>query len=205
MKFEDIKYQFQEKWQNFLENPVFDRMKSWYEALPKREQRLLRMVLIGVIVLVFINIVYSFTTGISDKENDIDDSIAIARKLDDLNEFMVTNDAELQKKKIELSGGKYISLIDLLDKQQTAAFIKSDSRVGEVKESLKKEVEGGKYYESVADVKYSKITIRQLTKLLFGIEKSESMVKIASIKINRRTDDVRYIDAEFQIVARSPK
>jgi len=205
MRLEDIKYQIQEKWISFMENPFFERIKSWYEALPKREQKLVKVVTIGVITVILFNVLYSLMARISDREDQIDDTISVIKKIDELNEFMIANEAELQKRKSNTLENKYVSLTDLVDKQQALAFIRPDSRVGEIKESLKKEVEGGKFYEGTADAKYNKITIRQLTKLLAGIEKNENMAKIASLKIARRTDDIKYIDAEFQIVTRTPK
>lgn len=205
MRFEDIKYQFQEKWISFMENPFFERIKSWYDALPKKEQKLVKVVIVSVVVIILFNVLYALMARISDREDQIDDTISVIKKIDELNEFMIANEAELQKKKSDTLENKYVSLTDLIDKQQALAFIKPDTRVGDIKESLKKEVEGGKFFESTADVKYNKITIRQLTKLLAGIEKNENMAKIFSLKITRRADDIRYIDAEFQIVARIPK
>ena len=38
-----------------------------------------------------------------------------------------------------------------------------------------------------------------------GIEKNENFARIESLKITRRTDDIRYINAVFNVVARSPK
>jgi hypothetical protein len=155
-------------------------------------------------VLLSFYIVSSFLTGVSKKQEDIEETITVLQKLDNLNDYMQANSMELQKKKTDTLGSKYVSLIDLIDRQQAAAFIKPEARA-DIKETAKKEVEGGKYYENSAEVKYDKISIRQLAKLLAGIEKNENFARIESLKITRRTDDIRYINAVFNVVARSPK
>ena len=202
--FDNIKYKIQELWFDFLNNPNVEKARAWYESLSSRDRTMLKVGVGFFALLLSLYVLSSFVTAISDKETNIDEMIQVTKKLDDLNDFMQVNSAELQKKKTETLVGKYVSLMDLVDQQQAAAFIKPESRT-DIKETPKKEVEKGKYYESSAEVKYSKISIRQLTRLLSGIEKNENFARIDSLKITRRTDDIRYIDAVFEVVARSPK
>jgi hypothetical protein len=202
--FENIKYRLQEMWFTFLNNPNVEKLHAWYQVLPSRDKRMLKMGVLFFCALLSFYVLSSFMSSISQKQENIEEMITIIRKLDDLNDFMQVNAPELQKKKTDTVESKYVSLMDLVDKQQAAALIKPESRT-DIKESSKKEVAGGKYYENNAEVKYSKISIRQLAKLLNGIEKNESFARIDSLKITRRTDDIRYIDVIFEVVARSPK
>jgi len=202
--FDSVKYRLQEMWFTFLNNPNVERVQAWYQTLPSRDRRMLKVGFAFLAGLLSVYVLSSFLTGISTKQENIGEMITVAQKLDDLNEFMQANVMELQKKKTDTLDSKYVSLIDLVEKQQAAAFIKPESRL-DIKETPKKEVEKGKFYENSAEVKYEKISIRQLAKLLAGIEKNENFAKIDSLKITRRTDDVRYIDASFDVVARTPK
>ena len=202
--FETIKYKLQEIWFSFLNNPNIERIQGWYNTLSTRDKKLVRIGLLFLALLFVLNMFYSFLNGISSKQTNIEQSIKVIAKLDDLNDFMAANAGELQKKKTDTVSSKYVSLMDLVDRQQAAALIQPESRT-DIKETPKKEVEKGKYYENSASVKYEKISIRQLTKLLAGIEKEENFARISSLKIIRRTDDIRYIDATFEVVARSPR
>lgn len=202
--FENIKYKLQDLWFTFLNNPYVEKVQAWYQALPSRDRRMFKAAAVFFAVLLSLYIISSFLTGISKKQDNIEETITVLQKLDDLNDYMQANSLELQKKKTDTLGSKYVSLIDLIDKQQASAFIKPEARM-DIKESAKKEVEGGKYYENSAEVKYDKISIRQLAKLLAGIEKNENFARIESLKITRRTDDIRYINVVFNVVARSPK
>jgi len=202
--FDNIKYRLQELWLDILNNPNVEKARAWYESLPTRDRRMFKAGLVFFAALLSVYVLSSFLTAISDKETNIDEMIKVTKKLEEINDFIQVNAAELQKKKTETLIGKYVSLIDLVDQQQAAAFITPESRT-DIKETSKKEVEKGKYYESSAEVKYNKISIRQLTKLLVGIEKNENFARIDSLKITRRADDIRYIDAVFSVVARSPK
>ena len=202
--FENIKYRLQELWFTFLNNPNVERVQTWYQTLPSRDRRMLEVGAVFLAGLITVYVLSSFLTGISTKQENIEEMISVTQKLDDLNEFMQANSMELQKKKTDTLDSKYVSLIDLVEKQQAAALIKPESRL-DIKETSKKEVDGGKSYENSAEVKYEKISIRQLAKLLTGIEKNENFAKIDSLKITRRTDDIRYIDASFDVVARTPK
>lgn len=202
--FDSIKYRLQDLWFTFLNNPYVEKAQAWYQTLPSRDRRMFKAGAIFLAVLLSFYIVSSFLTGVSKKQEDIEETITVLQKLDNLNDYMQANSMELQKKKTDTLGSKYVSLIDLIDRQQAAAFIKPEARA-DIKETAKKEVEGGKYYENSAEVKYDKISIRQLAKLLAGIEKNENFARIESLKITRRTDDIRYINAVFNVVARSPK
>ncbi len=202
--FESIKYRLQDLWFVFLNNPYVEKVQAWYQTMPSRDRRMLKAGIIFFAVLISFYIINSFLSGISKKQENVEATITVLQKLDDLNDYMQANAMELQKKRTETLGSKYVSLIDLIDKQQAAALIDPETRV-DIKETAKKEVEGGKYYENSSEVKYEKISIRQLTKLLAGIEKNENFARIESLKITRRTDDIRYINAMFNVVARSPK
>jgi len=202
--FENIKYRLQEWWFAFLNNPNVERVQAWYQTLPSRDRRMLKVGAAFLAGLLSLYMLSSFLTGISTKQENIEEMITVTQKLDDLNEFMQANSMELQKKKTDTLDSKYVSLIDLVERQQAAALIKPESRT-DIKETPKKEVEKGKFFENSAEVKYEKISIRQLAKLLAGIEKNENFAKIDSLKITRRTDDIKYIDASFDVVARTPK
>jgi hypothetical protein len=202
--FENIKYRLQDLWLTFLNNPYVEKVQSWYQSMPSRDRRMFKVGVVFVALLISFFVISSFLTGISEKQQNLEETITVLQKLDDLNDYMQTNAAELQKKKTDTIGSKYVSLIDLIDKQQASAFIKPEART-DIKETAKKEVEGGKFYENSSEVKYEKISIRQLAKLLAGIEKNENFARIESLKITRRTDDIRYINASFNVVARSPK
>ena len=202
--FDNIKYRFQELWFTFLNNPNIERLQAWYQTLPSRDRRMIKVGVAFVAVMISFYVVSSFLTGISTKQENIQEMITVTQKLDDLNDFMQANSMELQKKKTDTLDSKYVSLIDLVEKQQAAALIKPESRL-DIKETPKKEVDKGKFYENSAEVKYEKISIRQLAKLLAGIEKNENFARIDFLKIARRTDDIRYIDVSFDVVARTPK
>ena len=202
--FENIKYRLQELWFTFLNNPNVEKVQAWYQTLPSRDRRMFKVGIAFLAGLLSLYIISSFLTGISTKQQNIEEMITVTQKLDDLNEFMQANSMELQKKRTDTLDSKYVSLIDLIDKQQAAVFIKPESRL-DIKETAKKEIDNGKSYENSAEVKYEKISIRQLAKLLAGIEKNENFAKVDSLKITRRTDDIRYIDASFAVVARTPK
>ena len=202
--FESIRYRLQELWFTFLNNPNVERVQAWYQTLPSRDRRMLKVGFAFLAGLLSLYVISSFLTGISTKQQNIEEMITVAQKIDDLNEIMQANSMELQKKKTDTLDSKYVSLIDLVEKQQAAALIKPEARL-DIKETPKKEVDGGKSYENSAEVKYEKISIRQLAKLLSGIEKNENFAKIDSLRIVRRADDIRYIDASFAVVARTPK
>ncbi|MEI7620839.1 MAG: hypothetical protein WCJ57_04720 [Candidatus Falkowbacteria bacterium] len=202
--FDNIKYKLQEIWFTFLNNPNVERVQAWYQTLSSRDRRMLKVGFAFLVSLLSLYVISSFLTGISTKQENIQEMITVTQKLDDLNDFMQANSMELQKKKTDTLDSKYVSLIDLVEKQQAAALIKPESRL-DIKETPKKEVDKGKFYENSAEVKYEKISIRQLAKLLAGIEKNENFARIDFLKIARRTDDIRYIDVSFDVVARTPK
>lgn len=201
--FDDLKFKIQEKWTDFIGNPFFESLRIRYESLPSREQRLLRVSTIGFLIFLFLYIFYSMLAGISQKENSIKESVVIMEKLDELNDYVASNDFILKKKK-KNGISKYVSLYDLVDRQEVFAKIKPESRI-DLKEQARKEVKGSKFTESMATVKYNKITIKQLKDLMLGIETDESSAKIPALKITRRVDDIRYIDAEFDIISRTAK
>ncbi|MEI6092997.1 MAG: hypothetical protein WCQ47_04855 [bacterium] len=201
--FDDLKFKIQERWTDFIGNPFFESLRIRYESLPSREQHLLKIATIGFIIFLILYMFYSVLYGISQKENTIKDSVVIMEKLDELNDYVASNDFILKKKR---KGGisKYVSLYDLVDKQEIVAKIKPESRI-DIKEQPRKEIKGAKFTESIATVKYSKITIKQLKDLMLGIETDESSAKIPTLKITRRIDDTRYLDAEFDIISRAAK
>lgn len=202
--FDNLKYKLQEMWYNLRESPTVEKIRARYDSLSERDKKLLKNGLKGLVVFILIWVTFSFASGISQKERDIEEARRVILKVDALNDFVNANKAELQKKKSETSGSKYVSLTDLIEKQQAASLINPEART-ELKETPKKDVDKGKFVENTALVKYSKITIRQLVKLLSGIEKNEVFAVISSLKVTRRTDDIRYIDAEFEVLARTPK
>ena len=202
--FEKLKYRFQGWWYNFLESPLLEKFRSRYESLSERDKKLLKNGMILLFVFIFLWIMMSFVSGISKKEQEIEEARDAIGKVEDLNYFVAVNRAELQKKKSETSGSKYVSLTDLIEKQQISSLINPEARI-ELKETPKKDIEKGKYVENSATVQYSKITIRQLVKLLSGIENNEAFAVVSFLKVKRRTDDIRYIDVEFEVVARTPK
>ncbi len=202
--FDKIKYRFQEWWYNFTESVFLEKLRSRYDALSPRDKKLLKNGLVALAVFILVWIMMSMLSGISEKELKIEEARSTITELDVLNDFVEANKLELQKRRSETSGSKYVSLTDLIEKQQVAALINPETRI-DLKETPKKDVEKGKFVENIATVKYEKITIRQLVKLLSGIEKNEVFAVISSLKIKRRVDDIRYIDVEFEVLARTPK
>ncbi len=202
--FDKIKYRFQEWWYNVTESVFLEKIRSRYDALSPRDKKLLKNGLIALAIFILVWIMMSMLSGISEKELKIEEARSTITELDVLNDFVEANKLELQKRRSETSGSKYVSLTDLIEKQQVAALINPETRI-DLKETPKKDVEKGKFVENIATVKYEKITIRQLVKLLSGIEKNEVFAVISSLKIKRRVDDIRYIDVEFEVLARTPK
>ncbi len=203
--FDKLKYRFQERWYNFMESSFLERFRSRYDVLSERDKNLLKKGLLAFAIFVFLWMMLSFVSGISKKEQSIEEAIDAITKVEELNDFVSVNKIELQKRKSETSTSKYVSLTDLIDKQQVAALINPEALVSPIKETPKKDVEKGKYVENSAVVKYKKITIRQLSKLLSGIEKNETFALVSYLKIKRTVDDIRYIDVEFEVIARTPK
>jgi len=201
--FDDLKYKLQGYWNNFIGNPFFENIRIKYGSLPSREQRLIKYATIGLGVFIVFYILYSMSAGLSEKEKTIDESVVILQKLDELNNYITSNEYLIKKKK-KASTSKYVSLVDLVEKQEIAAKIKIDSRV-DLKELPRKEVKGAKYTENSAAVKYDKLTIKQIKALLLGIETGEASAKINALKITRRTDDIRYLNIEFEIISRIAK
>lgn len=201
--FDDLKYKIQEKWTDFMGNPLFESIRVKYESLPRREQRLVKVGSIIFVIFIILYVFYSISNSISEKQEKIEESTRIIQKLDELNDYIAANDT-LIKARRRSTTAKYVSLFDLVEKQEIQAKIKPESRI-ELKEEPRKEVKGQKYTENLALVKYKKITIRQLKNLLVGIESNEVSAKIASLKITRNEDDKRYIDVEFEVVSRTDK
>jgi hypothetical protein len=201
--FEDLKYKIQEKWTDFIGNPFFESIRLKYEALPRREQRLIKASSIFFIVFIIFYGFYSVLDSISEKQEEIKESVLIIQKLDDLNNYISEHDS-LIKSRRKNPTAKFVSLFDLVEKQELQAKIKPESRV-ELKEEPRKELKGQKYIENSALVKYKKVTIRELKNLLLGIESNEVSAKIDSLKIKRNPDDKRYVDAEFEVVSRVDK
>jgi hypothetical protein len=201
--FDDLKFKFQEKWTDFIGNPFFENIRLKYEAMPTREQRMIKVGSISLAVFLVLYIFYSMFAGLSVKEKSIDESISIMQQLDELNDYVAANDSVLKNKK-KVATTKYVSLYDLVEKQEIAAKIKPESRV-EIKEKPRKDVKGAKFTENEASAKYNKVTIKQLKELLLGIETNEGTAKISALKITRRTDDIRYLDVEFDVVSRTVK
>ena len=198
---DDLRFKIQEKWTDFIGNPFFESLRIRYESLPAREQRLLKLSSIGLSVFLVFYVFYSMIYGVIQKENSIKETVAVIQKLDELNDYVASNDFILKNKKKQ-SSGKYVSLYDLIDQHEITAKIKPESRL-EIKEQPRKDVKGSKFIENVATVKYTNITLKQLKDLLLGIETDESSAKIPSLKITRRTDDIRYIDVEFDVLSRT--
>jgi hypothetical protein len=201
--FDDLKYKIQEKWIDFIGNPFFEGIRAKYDSLPRREQRLVKVGSIFIVIFIVLYIFYSISESISEKQEKIEESTRIIQKLDELNDYIADNDT-LIKARRRSATAKYVSLFDLVEKQEVQAQIKPESRV-ELKEEPRKEVKGQKYTENLASVKYKKITIRQVKNLLLGIESNEVSAKIASLKIKRNEDDKRYVDVEFEVLSRTDK
>jgi hypothetical protein len=201
--FDDLKFKFQEKWTDFIGNPFFENIRIKYESMPSREQRLIKAGSIALAIFLVLYIFYSMFSGLAQKEKSIDESIGIMQQLDELNDYVAANDSVLKNKK-KMSTTKYVSLYDLIEKQEIAAKVKPESRV-EIDEKPRKDVKGAKFVENEASAKYSKITIKQLKELLLGIETNEGSAKITAMKVTRRADDIRYLDVEFDVVSRTVK
>jgi len=199
--FDDLKFKIQEKWTDFIGNPFFENIRIRYESLPAREQRLLKLSSIGLSIFLVVYIFYSMLSGIILKENYIKETVVTMQTLDELNDYVSSNDFILKNKK-KTAATKYVSLYDLIDQHEITAKIKPESRV-EIKEQPRKDVKGAKFTENTATVKYTGITIKQLKDLLLGIETDESSAKIPSIKIKRKSDDIRYLDVEFDVISRT--
>ncbi len=201
--FEDLKYKLQEKWIDFIGNPLFESIRMKYGALPNRERRLVKT---GGILFVLFIVFYIFSSvfsSISEKQEEIKKSALVIQRLDELNNYISENDT-LIKARRRSPTAKYVSLFDLIEKQEAQSKIKPETRV-ELKEEPRKEVKGQKYIENLALVKYKKITIRQLKNLLLGIESNEVSAKVDSLDIKRNPDDKRYIDVEFEVISRIDK
>jgi hypothetical protein len=183
------------------DNPFVEKIRSTYYGLPEREQLIVKVIGVVVGILIFFNIVYSVMSGISEREDRIGKMTEIVMQLDKLNDMVSQNQSELMKLKKLSKSSMNVSLFEIIEKQQNAANIKAQP---DINETPKKEVEG-KFFESNASVKYERITIRQLTNLLYGIEQNGIATKITFLKVKTRFDDNRYIDVEFNVTARVPK
>ena len=115
--FDSIKYRLQDLWFTFLNNPYVEKAQAWYQTLPSRDRRMFKAGAIFLAVLLSFYIVSSFLTGVSKKQEDIEETITVLQKLDNLNDYMQANSMELQKKKTDTLGSKYVSLIDLIDRR----------------------------------------------------------------------------------------
>ncbi|MBN1114020.1 MAG: hypothetical protein JXA66_01630 [Oligoflexia bacterium] len=201
---DSIKFKAQEVWSAVVSSETVEKLRTAYDGLPEREQLIVKISAAAIMLFIFFNIIYSVLAMISEREDVIKEMAVISRELDELDDLIKKSKTQMRKMKKLSMETKYISLLDIVERQQTAAMIKPASRI-DLKESPRKEVEGGKYYENTANVQYNKITIRQLSRLLFGIEQNGISTKISSLKIKTRFDDDRYIDVEFEVVARTPK
>lgn len=186
------------------ENPFYENILAYYESLSERDKSIAKIVSASILLIVIFNILFSVLNNLNNKETELTKLTTINQNVDKLNNLIKLNKQKFNKEKSDSMGKRFISLLDVVEKQQILASIKPESRL-DLKENPRREVDDGKQYENTADVKYNKITIRQLVKLLSGIEKSGLSVKIDSIKIVRKYDDIRYLDVDFSVLARTPK
>ena len=202
--FNGIKDKLSEYLGDIKENPFVENVFSYYEALSEKDQFIVKIIGSSIVVIIFFNIFFSVFSSLSNKESELNQLTLINANVDQLNSFVKLNKQKFNKIRSESMSKRFVSLLDIVEKQQIMASIKPDSRI-DLKENPRKIINDGKQYENTADVKYNKITIRQLVKLLYGIEKSGLSIKIRSLKIKRRYEDIRYLDAEFAVIARTPK
>lgn len=202
--FNAIKDKLLEYWTEIKENQFVENILAYYEALSEKDKTIVKVISSLVVAIIFFNILFSVFSSLSSKETELKQLTLINENVDKLNNFIKLNKQKFNKIRNDSMSKKFISLLDVVEKQQIMASIKPDSRI-DLKENPRREVNDGKQYENTADVKYNKISIRQLVKLLYGIEKSGMSIKISSLKILRRYEDIRYLDAEFSVTARTPK
>jgi len=186
------------------ENPIVDNIYSYYEALAEKEKSIVKIILIIIVFLFSFNILFSVYSSVNNKETELKKLTLINDNLNSLNRLIRLNRQKFNQSRRDAASRRVVSLLDIIDRQQIMSNIKPESRI-DLKETPRREVNQGKYYENTAEVKYHKITIRQLVRLLNGIEQSGANVKISSIKIKRRYDDIRYLDADFIVQARTVK
>lgn len=202
--FNAISDKIKEIFASIKENPFYENVLAYYEALSERDKIIAKIVSASVLFIIIINVLFSVLSNLSIKENELTKLTMINQNVDKLNNLIKLNKQKFNKEKSDSLSKRFISLLDVVEKQQVISSIKPDSRI-DLKENPRREVDDGKQYENTADVKYSKITIRQLVKLLSGIEKSGISVKVNSLKIIRKYDDIRYLDVDFSVTARTPK
>jgi len=186
------------------ENPFVDNIYSYYEALAEKEKNIVKIIIFIITFLISFNILFSVYKSVNNKENELKNLTQINENLNNLNTLIRLNRQKFNQTRRDAASRRVVSLLDIIDRQQIMSNIKPESRI-DLKETPRREVNQGKYFENTAEVKYHKVTIRQLVRLLNGIEQSGASIKISSIKIKRRYDDIRYLDADFTVQARSLK
>lgn len=199
-----ISEKINEIFSSIKENPIYENLLAYYESLSDRDKSIVKIVSASIILIIILNILFSVLSNLNTKEAELTKLTTINQNVDKLNNIIKLNKQKFNKEKSDSMNKRFISLLDVVEKQQILASIKPESRI-DLKENPRREVDDGKQYENTADVKYNKITIRQLVKLLSGIEKSGISVKIDSLKIVRKYDDIRYLDVDFSVLARTPK
>jgi hypothetical protein len=199
-----IKEKFLDLLSLIKENPLVDNVYSYYESLAERDKSIVKIVLIVVVFFVSFNVLFNIYSGLSNKEQELRQLTQINENLNNLNTLIRLNRQKYNQTRRDAASRRVVSLLDIIDRQQITANIKPESRI-DLKETPRREVDQGRYYENTAEVKYQKITIRQLVRLLNGIEQSGASIKVSSIRIKRRYDDIRYLDSDFIVQARTVK
>jgi len=70
MMFDNIKYKVQELWFTLLNNPNVERITAWYQTLPSRDRRMLKLGVIFLTGLLSLYVISSSLTSISTKQEN---------------------------------------------------------------------------------------------------------------------------------------
>jgi hypothetical protein len=198
--FDSIKEKLKGVWYLILESPLAELISSKYSELSEREKKILIFgsVFLGLFLVFYV--LQGVYIDIDDKKNNLKDLKVISQDLDELAYISKLNN---RGKRGEGFSSKFVSLVDLIEKQSSSALVKIESKES-IKETPRVETKDRKFYESRATAKYNMVTIRQLKRLLMGIELND-FCSVTSLKIKRNTKDTRYIDVEFEVTSRTPK
>lgn len=193
------------KWQNLREHKLVANTIEQLEALSPEQRRGLTIafavggvLVLGIILFKGYGAVSKLKTNLSTQQAELNKISTFSEGYREFEEDLTRIQSEIRRRP------KTFSLQAFVAEQIAKAGIPKEIISG-VKEELMPPK--GDLQEVVVEVKLSRVSLKRLTNLIFGLERSQNVTRVKDLHIKVRTDDNRFLDSTFAVstVREAPK
>ncbi len=168
---------------------------AWLAKLSPRERVMVSAAAAAVFVFVASLVSLSISSGISLREQRIEQKTRVLSQFSKLAEVYRQRQAERQSLEARLRGPP-VQLLSYISQQgQTFAIEVGDLRPSNAPGDL----EGLK--EDVVEVNLARVELAKLARFLQALERGQGVVQVRRLRLTTRSDDQRLVDATFSVSA----